>query len=484
METEKDNRPDAKDKDWTYMQPYWSQVNAIVRGRDALIEHGETYLPKFPHETREDYDFRLATAKFTNVYRDILEGLASKPFAQEMTLTEETSDEAGEAFIKDVDGCGNHLHVFAGEVFFSGINNAIDWILVDYSRNPGARTVEEESQAGVRPYWVHVPADRVIWIDSEIIQGREQLTKVKILEEKGRVRTFMRDGNNVTWMVETEGEGGWAVEDEGKITLGEIPMVPFITGRRMGKHWKFHPPMRDAADLQIELYQQETALKHIRTMTCFPMLAGNGVQPDIDPGGKAKKVPVGPNAVLFAPPDHEGRHGSWEWIGTDATTLRFLSEDIDKTIKELRELGRQPLTAQSGNLTVITTAVAAAKGNSAVQAWALQLKDALDQALRLTAAWMNTDKRYEVRVFTDFGVDDLNQAAADQLLKAREMGDISQITLWEEFKRRGILSPEFDADREIMERLFQELPGDDMSGPDGPENFGRSENDAIENGRG
>ena len=321
METNR--KPDAKSPDWTAMADYWETVEAIVDGRDAVISGGDKYLPKFTNESDKDYAFRLATARYTNIYRDIIEGLAQKPFAKELHLVEGYAARFDD-LVEDIDGRGNHLHVFAGETFFSGINKSIDWILVDYTAAAGLRTVADEQKAGVRPYWVHVPADNVIWLESEIIEGREQLTVVKILEAPKHVRTFWRvdsetakeqglgDGSGavVMWKTEVENaEGIWVIDKQAKLTINEIPMVPFITGRRKGVHWQFKPPMRDAADLQIELYQQETALKYIKTMSCFPMLAGNGVTPITDASGKALPVPVGPAAVLYAPMNSDGQSG-------------------------------------------------------------------------------------------------------------------------------------------------------------------------------
>jgi hypothetical protein len=46
--------------------------------------------------------------------------------------------------------------------------------------------------------------------------------------------------------------------------------------------------MRDAADLQIESYQAESGLKYARTLTAYSMLGANGIQPDLDPEGKAE----------------------------------------------------------------------------------------------------------------------------------------------------------------------------------------------------
>lgn len=454
-------KPDTPSADWQAMSDFWTTVNDIVEGAKAMRDAGEAYLPKFPNESKADYEFRRKTAKFTNVYRDIVEGLASKPFSKEMTLVDGAPDRIND-LIEDIDGRGNHLHVFAAETFFSGINKAIEWILVDYTRADGLRTVEDERAAGVRPYWVKIPAEKVIWVESRVIQGREQLTKVKILETKDRVRTFERDADVVIWYVEEQdNEGTWAVVDNGLITIGVIPMVPFVTGRRKGAKWQFLPPMRDAVDLQVELYQQETALKYIKSLTCFPMLAGNGVNPPTDGDSNPVRVPVGPQAVLYAPPNADGSHGEWKWIGTDAATLKFLADDITQTIKELREIGRQPLTAQSANLTVITTAFASAKGNNAVQAWALNLKDALEQALKYTAMWLGVEFEPEVNIHTDFGLDDPDDKGPEHLLTMRERGDLSQLTLWDEFKRRGILSAEFNAETEIEERLLQELPSGD-----------------------
>lgn len=471
METD---RPDKPSADWEAMADSWETVNDLVEGAQAVRDGGERYLPQFPNESDKDYDFRRSTAKYTNVYRDVVEGLASKPFSKEVAVGEDLPP-SFDPLIEDIDGRGNHLHVFASVTFFSGINKAIDWILVDYTRSEEElRTVEDEARAGVRPFWVHIPAEKVIWIDSDVIEGREQLTLVRIEETKSRIREYIREGDRVTWNIweETNARDNsghslvWEITASGEITIGVIPMVPFITGRRKGKKWQFYPPMRDAADLQVELYQQETALKYAKTMAAFPMLAGNGVEPDRDGAGRPQQVPVGPQTVLYAPPNNDGVHGEWSWISPDASLLQFLANDIDSTIKELREIGRQPLTAQSGNLTVITTAFAAAKGNSAVQAWALELKDALENALRLTAMWMNETVEPEVKIHTDFGVDDMDGESLDVLLRMRKLDeegepDISQKTLWEEFKRRGVLSAEFDPDLEL-ERLLDEMPGGEV----------------------
>lgn len=487
--------PATSSSDYNAMLPYWRMVQTILDGAGAMRAAGQEYLPKFPEEDLKDYELRRANAKFTNIYADVVANLAAKPFAEPVNLVGEVA-ERYVALAEDIDGRGNNLHVFASQTFFHGINNAIDWILVDYPKAQpvgGARptTVADERKQGLRPYWVHIPAMRMLAVYSDIVKGREIFTHIRFREDikrrdgfgevtVERVRIFNRDpivspsgqvidyGPAIYEVWERTGQtrqrsSGWERVESGSVTLGEIALVPFMTGRRKGRSWQFVPPMQDAAYLQIEHYEAENGLKNIKRMAAFPMLAGNGVVPPTDLAGEPVKLPTGPSSVLYAPPfgAESNGHGEWAWIEPSATSLKFLADDIKAIEQQLRELGRQPLTAQTGNLTVVTTAFAAQKGNSAVQTWALLLKDALELAWEYTAKWLSDpDNAPEVEVFTDFALEMGDDKGPTMLMEMRRNGDLSRHTLWEESRRRNILAESFDGQAE-EERLIDELPDDD-----------------------
>lgn len=454
------------------MVPYWEKVDTIIEGQHAIKMCGKEYLPSFPGETRDDYQFRLSLAKFTNIYRDVLEGLATKPFEEEITLIGgEKIPEELEEFVEDVDGSGNNLSVFSSLTFFNGINSAIDWILVDYpTPDVAIRTVADAKAANIRPFWSHVLAKNVLEIRTTVIGAKEVISYFRMLEPsfgKDKVRVFERFGDVVTWTLYEEVENPAKPEDKfiqidnGTLTINEIPVVPFATGRRDGKSFKFFPPMRDAADLQITLYQNESALEFIKTMAGYPMLAANGMKPKKTADGLSdEKIAVGPMRVLYGVPDGAGGHGEWKFIEPNANSMEFLQKNIDKTKQDLRELGRQPLTALSSQLTTVTTSIAAGKAKSAVTAWALALKDALENALLLTMKWMKIDYEPEVNVYTGFDnvLDDGKDL--DALDKARARGDISQETFLFELKRRKVLSPEFNFEDE-QDRFLNEIPSED-----------------------
>ncbi len=471
---------EKRSTDSAFMFRYHEKVDAVLDGIEGMKMHFDEFLPKFRDEEAEDYKFRSSCAVMTNVYSDIAESLAGKPFEQPVQLvsdqtdaTEDTEDDGIpdeiEDFCYNVDGSGSNLTVFASQVFFNGINHAIDWIMVDYSKVEADRplTIAEARAQGLRPYWTHILARNVLDVRSKMIGSDEVLTYIKIFEpgDPDHVRIFERTDLGVTWQLwqkavnDTTKQKEYFLLDSGEISIGEIPLVPFVTGRREGRQWRFVPPMRAAVELQIQMFRQETGLEHASQLTAYPMLAANGIKPPNGRDGKPQtKIAVGPNRVLWSPPrDDGGPAGNWAYVEPGSESLKFLEARIEATERRLRELGRQPLTASSSNITVITAAVAAGKAKSAVKAWALMLSNALENALLLTSKWMGIDYDPTVHVFAEFD-DWMEGEDLGALDSARTRGDISHETYCEELKRRGILSSNFTMERERI-RLLADTPG-------------------------
>jgi len=481
----------ARNADSAYMLPYWDLTDDLICGYEAVKARGDKYLPRFGDEPTGDYNARLEQTEMTNVYSDVVEILAGKPFEEAVTLEQKKDETTGkeiplpsdiDAFVKDVDGAGNNLTAFTATTFFNGINSAIDWIYVDYPKvdTTIVRSQQDLKDSGIRPFWSHVLGRNVLEATPQIINGKETLVRMRILEPgyPNHIRLFERmpDGRVDMGLFEEriEGDGKektFILVDHAVITIGEIPLVPFITGRRDGRTYRFYPAMRAAADVQIQLYQQESALKFAKVMTAYPMLAANGITPTKGPDGKPQKLAVGPNRVLYSVPDGQGNAGSWGYVSPDAAGLKFLKDDVKETMDQLRELGRQPLTAQSGNLTVITTAYAAGKTRSAVGAWTMRLRETLQNAMRLTCLWMNlkpSEFEPKICIFDDFDDFSTDQTADQSALQfARTNGDLSHENYIAELKRRNTIRPDLD-DEENKRQLLDEVPDDDTD-PDAPE---------------
>ena len=477
------NDPSVKSSDYMDMEPFWLMTAHITGGVKTMREAGETYLPRFPAEPKGDYKLRCRDARMTNVFSDVVENLARRPFQKPVTLTDTSSPELIE-FAKDVNGRGDNLHTFTGKLFQQALIDGITWLMVDYTRLM-PRQALSQTQArdiGVRPLWVHYLASEAYAVYTDQIDGIEQFVEARFheraIERDGfaekpieRMRVFQRprfdDGTYgpAQWTLWRKLESRasvqskimWEIED-GPHDLGIeiIPLIGIVFGNRKGSTWSVNPPMRDAAYLQIELYQQENGLKNVRNQSAFPMLAANGMSPPIGPDGTTAPVLTGPSAILWGMESESGG-GEWKYVEPSSQSLQFLREDVKDTIREIRELGRQPLTVQSGNLTVITTAVAAKKGNTAVQAWVGILAHDLEMAFMITAQWMQIrDPKVGVAIYTDF---DLGIGDDESFKQVLELGTgdnplISREAVISEAQRRGILGPNYDAveDLKILDR--------------------------------
>ena len=64
--TEAYDRPDYQSPAYNAMLPAWTIVQDVSKGTLHMRSKGETYLPKFPAEHKDDYKDRLNTATWLN----------------------------------------------------------------------------------------------------------------------------------------------------------------------------------------------------------------------------------------------------------------------------------------------------------------------------------------------------------------------------------------------------------------------------------
>lgn len=448
---------------------HWAMIRAILKGGKAVKEAGETYLTKFSAETTDEYDRRKKAAPWRPEFEDAIRSISSKPFVDETKLAGEPSEEM-KAIAEDVDGRGNNLHVFARDMFEGGVTLGAHGILVDFpSMQPGATRADEKA-SGARPYWVSVDADEIIAIRTTRVGAREKVTHLRLWEMHTVVDGFEEKSVKKIRVIEpgkwelwhkvrdtTTNKERWEIEQDGVLTLSEVPFVFMATAERRGAQY-VRPPLLDLAEMQIELYRFMSSEEQIYTMAGAPMLTANGMA-EPDGGGT---VEIGPNRILWAP-GSEGINTSWEYIQPAAANLTAIGAKVQAIIEDMRRLGMQPMLPKTGNVTATASGVEAAKAHAAVGTWANALKDALEQAFVFTAQWMQSDEEVEVSVHTDFAVGMWGVEEIRELREARAAGDLSQQTYWDELSRRGVLGPAFDPDEE-EKRLLDETPGDDEAG--------------------
>ena len=282
--------------------------------------------------------------------------------------------------------------------------------------------VEEFVHVRFREYFKRVDGFSEVTVEQVRV-----LTRDPIIDDKGLVIGFDHPRFEL-WEAETRAEVspkarnvGMKKVDEGPITLEHIPFTALVIGKRL-HGWVVLPAMNDAAYLQIEHYEAQNGLKNLKKLTAFPMITANGVDAPVNAKGEIAPLPVGPRAVLYSGRPEQGTPvGSFTIIEPGGQSLSFLRDDVKDIAQELRELGRQPLTANSGNLTVVTTVFAARKGNAAIQNWALDLKDSAENFLMYMAQWAKDSQEPEVEMDLDFSLEPGENDGFSDVLSMRSL---------------------------------------------------------------
>lgn len=455
------------------------ELIADVRGGlSAMQKRGGYYLPKYENESPTEYARRVAAAPWRPEFNDSLLSLASKPFSKPVTLPDGTPEPVVK-FAEDVDGQGNNIHVFARKLFMAGMADGVSLLIVSYPERTWGPTLADEKAANPKPYWVHVPVEFIIACYTEMKNGKRIINHLRVwesvTERNGFEETIIRQiavyepGRWQRWR-EKESNGQptaeWILHSEGAtLRNGKVPdrveAVLFFTGERLGDI-RTTPPLRDLAFMQIELYRALSRQDEVLTYAGSPMLGTSLAKP-----ADTTTVSVGPKIVLFGDGGGDSGAGTppWAYVQPDAANIKEVRDQVASVIEDMQRLGMQPTITRSGDVSATETSVVAAKAHSALEAWAIGLKDCLEQAFIFTVEWMSAEaqraignKAIAVSVNTDFGVGEMAAAEANVVLTAEKQNIISKKTARDELARRSILGPSFDPSKEDQQ-IAEEMQG-------------------------
>jgi|tagenome__1003787_1003787.scaffolds.fasta_scaffold20989750_13 hypothetical protein len=459
--------PESPSSDALCMVQPWQIISDVVAGHDQVKMRGEKYLCRFESESIQKYRRRLLDAPWRPIFNAAVESITSRPFRNPVSLGGEVSPKI-DVFSQDVDSCGNNLNVFARRFFNASVTYGVGALFVDYTRvvqptDGNALTLADERGMNARPFWVLIQPQDLIAVRTTRVNGREVYSHVRWSEcetvpigafgesvvERVRVVELDAAGKPYWTLYECDAGGDYVEVASGEITIPEIPLVLFFTGQKEHGTFAVKPPLYDLAIMALEYYRSLARATEIQTFSGWPTLVGKGLSKD---GGD--ELTVGPGITLYAP----GDTADWHIIGPDAALVEQVNTGPDEVLQAFNSLAMQPQVPKSGNVTATASALDNSKAHSAVEAWSYGLKDALDQALHYTAMWFNESDTATAVVSTDFDAAIGSADEAKVLASAQQRGVISGETERGELKRRGILSPDFEEEQELM-RIASEQQG-------------------------
>jgi hypothetical protein len=440
------------------MAEHWPLIAALLGGtsamRKACVQNGEL-LPQWPGEDVDAYNARLKVATLFPAYQRTVEVLTGKPFSKALTIGDDVPARI-KAWTENIDLQGRNLHVFAAGLCEEAVGPGFGGILVDFPRAEGLRTAAEEAAAGVRPYFVHVHPQNILGWRSRRVNGAEVLTQLRIkevvTEEDGefgevpveQVRILYPGRWEIRRKVKSGGRQKEVIHDQGVTTLNKIPFVPFY-GKRID-FMRGQPPLLELAYMNVEHWQNKSDQQTILHVARVPILAVIGVDDD------KFELTVGASTAIKLPLNGDLKFVEHSGAAIDAGRMSLL--DLED---RMRQAGAELLVIKPGNTTEVQTLADNEQGMCALQRIVQNLEDAIDAALQLAAEWIGEKQGGHVTIYKDFGAATLAEASAELLLKTKVAGELSGETLFAEYQRRGILSPDLKYEDEAA-RIANQAP--------------------------
>jgi hypothetical protein len=327
-------------------------------------------------------------------------------------------------------------------------------------------TLADEQALGLRPFWVPIPASRIVswvvdvpqwgallaaWQDGALTAeqvksyAKQTITRQVVIHEptdvsagtfgvtcKDRYRVLTLTDAGVTFAVwekrkaeGTQGEhfvlvASGTMQQAGRRPFREIPLA-IVYGGRSPAPFVAEPPFLSLAELNLDHYQVSADRRYLMRLCHAPTLFLAGIEEDKDEAGNRIPIEVGPNAVLTA----MDANAKASYVAADPRALDSSKQEKEEIVRQMAVLGMSFIGKDKRGMAETATgrALDDAAENASHATVARGLQDGLEQALRYHAAYRGL-KAPSITVNTHYASPDVNPQIAAVLWTAVAAGQL------------------------------------------------------------
>lgn len=441
----------------------WEIVDDLLGGTKRMREAGTKWLPSESVEKPQEYKARVDRSFLYGALADTIEKYVSKPFSKKVSIKGELPDELL-GIEEDVDMRGTSLTEFCRALLRDGLEHGLSFIFVDYSKvaeeqPDGEVTLPNKAQEralGARPYLQHFHSSSVIGWRSEVRNGREVLTQLRVKEKRTEpdgeygekdvecVRLFTE--TYVETFEKATGEADFTSKGKVAHTLNRIPLVPFYVSP--DGFMKATLPFESLAWMNIRHWQLESDLGNIIHICCVPILHRTGITAeDKEKGKKGRAVEVGAYRII----DSTDPNAQMNYVEPTGNGVKLGQDERQKVEAHMEILGLAPAMERTADQTAKARDIDDSNAKSSIQGWIRVEESVVETAWKIMAemAGVELPEDFSIDIFQDFGIGARAQSEIDALIQVRGRGDITHETFLSELKKRAIFDETFDVQKEV-----------------------------------
>ena len=434
--------PSVPDPAYWQQSIWWEPIRACLEGTAYLRTNAARYLPQQPMELDDSWRGRVSRSVFSPYFGRVVRTAVGLVMRKPIHLDGDAfwTDE----FAVDVDRQGTGLDEFIrNQLFLSVAYGHSSW-LVDFPEGKGIKTLLDQQQAQLRPYFVPIDPWAVIGWRQDPRKDLGALQQVRIKEVvsvpkgrfgnefKQRVRVMEPDHWEV-WEKQDDGPVTWIKIEEGPIALGEVPMVTTYAGK-VGTLFS-KPPMTEVAQLNLTHYQRHADLIQALHVAAQPILVLKGWDDQTDPVGLSVN-----NALSMAP------ESDAFYVEPASSAFDAQRSELEALVEEMKTLGLAVLTQQKNSAeSGLAKSLDRLDSNSILAVISKDLEQSLQQAMDMAAAYMGISAP-TVAIDRDYNVEPLDGQGIGAINTIYQSGLIDQETALNLLKRGEILGDEVDVE--------------------------------------
>lgn len=491
-EVHKDSpRPDTPSDAAVDMRERSMLPEDLMGGTLQMQRQSHVWMPREPDETDHNYRVRVSRSTLFPFYEDTICDMASRPFGKEVWFETKPTDHF-EAFLKDIDGTGKSVTVFARDLLMQAMHRGMAYILVDADANSGANL---KTSLNRRVYAKQIDPLMVLEVrDDADKEGNKHVTYVRYIKIEESVDNFVISkeptvielereiGDNIgamrVWRFDDK-EKKWWLDDSsgGPYNPGEkgIPLFA-LYGNQIGA-WHGRPVLEQLAWINFAHYTSRSDHAHVMRVARLVTLVLTGWKKS-GPGNAMDKgyktTTLGPLSKLESGnPDARA-----SFLEPSGVSMELSLKDLENLSDEAKRLGARHLTSKTGNVTARSVNMDDKKTVNNLQTFCIRLEDILSQILSAFASWRKTTVPSGLVpvVNKEFTTEDDVQSGAQAV--AVSSPHLSKKNILRELKRFGLVSPVLDVDENITDLKHEQkeekaLAMESMGSPDdGEDDFG------------
>ena len=457
------DKDDPSIPDGAYWQQaiWWEPIRACLEGTSYLRANAERYLPQQPMELDDAWKGRVSRSVFSPYFQRVVRTAVGLILRKPIVL-DGGDTTFWEEWRLDCDRMGTDLDEFVrNQLFLSVAYGHSSW-MVDFPDAKEIRTLRDQYQAELKPYFVSVDPWSVIgWRqDPRKDAGKLQQVRIKEVvsvprgrfgnEYRQRVRVMEPDRWEI-WERQEDGPVTWLLVEEGPITVGEIPLVTTYAGK-VGTLFS-KPPMTEVAQLNLTHYQRHADLIQALHIAAQPIMVLKGWDDQADPVG------LSVNNALVVPPE-----GDAFYVEPASSAFDAQRAELEALVDEMKTLGLAVLTQQKNQAeSGLAKSLDRLDANSMLAVISKDLEGSLQAAMDLAAAYAGVQPP-TVAIDRDYNVEPIDGNGMTAINTLFTSGLLDQQTALELLKRGEVLSDDMDpeeimanAEAEQLQSMEQEM---------------------------